>query len=65
MEPPAPWQVASDWRERAARIGARLSHRDESIRGVAVAGDYAHGGAWEASLLQIVVFPHSDAGQAR
>ena len=62
--PPLPtaaaWPVASDWRERAERIGARLRGRDDSIRGVAVAGDYAAGSAWEASLLQIVVFPHAE-----
>ena len=62
--PPLPtaaaWPVASDWRERAERIGARLRGRDDSIRGVAVAGDYAAGSAWEASLLHIVVFPHAE-----
>ena len=63
MSSDAPWPVASDWRERAERIGARLRGRDQSIRGVAVGGDYAAGSAWEASLLQIVVFPHSE--QAR
>ena len=56
----AAWPVASDWRERAERIGARLRGRDDSIRGVAVAGDYAAGSAWEASLLHIVVFPHAE-----
>ncbi len=63
MELPAPWPVAADWRDRAERIGARLRHRDPTIRAVAVAGDYAAGSAWEASVLQIVVFPHTE--QAR
>lgn len=61
--PPAAWPVASDWRERAERIGARLRGREEAIRGVAVGGDYAAGIAWEASLLRVVVFPHAE--QAR
>ena len=58
--PPAAWPVASDWRERAERIGARLRGREEAIRGVAVGGDYAAGIAWEASLLRVVVFPHAE-----
>jgi len=58
--PPPAWPVASDWRERAERIGARLRGREDAIRGLAVAGDYAAGIAWEASLLRIVVFPHAE-----
>lgn len=61
--PPAAWPVASDWRERAERIGARLRGREDAIRGVGVGGDYAAGIAWEASLLRVVVFPHAE--QAR
>ena len=61
--PPAAWPVASDWRERAERIGARLRGREDAIRGIAVGGDYAAGIAWEASLLRVVVFPHAE--QAR
>lgn len=60
MPPAEPWPVAEDWRERAERIGARLRGRDDAIRAVAVAGDYAAGTAWQASLLQIVVFPHAE-----
>ena len=58
--PPPAWPVASDWRERAERIGARLRGRENAIRGLAVAGDYPAGIAWEASLLRIVVFPHAE-----
>ena len=58
--PPPAWPVASDWRERAERIGARLRGREDAIRGLAVAGDYAAGIAWEASLLRVVVFPHAE-----
>ena len=58
--PPPAWPVASDWRERAERIGARLRGREDAIRGLAVAGDYPAGIAWEASLLRIVVFPHAE-----
>ncbi len=60
MPPAEPWPVADDWRERAERIGARLRGRDDAIRAVAVAGDYPAGTAWQASLLQIVVFPHAE-----
>ena len=60
MPPAEPWPVAEDWRERAERIGARLRGRDDAIRAVAVAGDYPAGSAWQASLLQIVVFPHAE-----
>lgn len=60
MPPAEPWPVAEDWRERAERIGARLRGRDDAIRAVAVAGDYPAGAAWQASLLQIVVFPHAE-----
>ena len=58
--PPPAWPVASDWRERAERIGARLRGREDAIRGLAVAGDYPAGIAWEASLLRVVVFPHAE-----
>ena len=58
--PPPAWPVASDWRERAERIGARLRGRENAIRGLAVAGDYPAGIAWEASLLRVVVFPHAE-----
>ena len=46
----------------ARRIGDRERHRDEAVRGVAVAGDYAAGRAWEASVLQIVLFRRAEAG---
>ena len=58
--PPPAWPVASNWRERAERIGVRLRGREDAIRGLAVAGDYPAGIAWEASLLRIVVFPHAE-----
>ena len=52
----------ADWRERAERIGDRLRGRDERVRGVAVAGDHPAGRAWEASVLQIVLFRNAGAG---
>ena len=52
----------ADWRERAGRIGDRLRHRDELARGIAAAGDHPAGRAWEASVLQVVLFRNVDAG---
>ena len=49
--------MPADPRELARRIGDRERHRDPSVRAVALAGDYAAGRPWEASILQIILFP--------
>lgn len=52
----------ADWRQLAGRIGDRLRGRDERVRGAAVAGDHPAGRAWEASVLQIVLFLNAGPG---
>lgn len=46
------------WELLAERIGARRRGRDSLVRGVVVVGDFARGQAWDASLLQIMLFRH-------
>ena len=55
---PVSWQGFENWEERAQRIATMLRQRQEQIRYVGVAGDYALGDVYGASVVTLVVFFH-------
>lgn len=53
---PVVWDPPENWEERAKRIARLLRQREDKIRAIGVAGDYADGTLSPSSVLTLVVF---------